>query len=315
MIYVEPDNNTGGYTMYKAIKHHLNKNIIQRQKLTGGYTFQTWLLTLSDNQKVVFRTQKDFETSGGRKIIISDVLEREKFFYSNVNRHIGHICPEIFVIDNSCEHHGDTFCIMEYIEGTPLDKCFDNFDTKTKNDVLYKIGETAARINSLQIDSNHPYIVSRGTWEEYIIERLRERLTPLIPNKIITQDEIDAIVEIMCGCNISKPLSFLHLDLRRTNMIYNNGNIFILDAENCEFSDPLWEIAVIDVGNELEPPLLEGYKNVHGKDLDIESNLYNCFKIERQALVTDLFLNEITNDKHMTSFHLDKFYDVKRKLL
>ena len=159
------------------------------------------------------------------------------------------------------------------MEGTPLDKCFNDFDAKTKNTVLYTIGEIAARINSVEIDSRHPYVTSRGVWEGYIVNRLRERLTPLVHNK------------------------------------------FILDAENCEFGDPLYEIAVIDVGNELEPAFLAGYQSVCSVDIETESGLYQFYKMERQALVTDVFANAVKNDKQLTTFHVEKFYELKQKLL
>ena len=85
--------------MDKAIKHYFNKNILTKERLTGGYTFETWLLTLSDGEQLVFRTQKDFVTGGGRQIIIAGILERERFFYEHVNNNLGHICPEVYVVD------------------------------------------------------------------------------------------------------------------------------------------------------------------------------------------------------------------------
>jgi len=91
--------------MEKAIRHHIGKGITEKVRLTGGYDFETWLLTLSGNEKVVFRTQRDFVTGGGKEIVIADVLEREKFFYENVNSKIGHICPDVFVVDGTREHY------------------------------------------------------------------------------------------------------------------------------------------------------------------------------------------------------------------
>jgi len=112
----------------QAIKHYFNKDIKEQVRLIGGYTFHTWLLSLSDNQKVVFRHQVDLKTGGGTIINVLDILEREKFFYDNVNKIIGNICPEVYVIDGTRKYHKDSFCIMEYIEGMPLNQCFDDFD-------------------------------------------------------------------------------------------------------------------------------------------------------------------------------------------
>ena len=298
--------------MQKAIKYHLQKEIKEQTKLTGGYTFQTWLLTLSDNQKVVFRAQRDFETGGGRKIVISDVLEREKYFYDNVNAQIGHICPKVYVVDGTHEHHDMSYCIMEYIEGTPLSDCFKDLDQQLQNSIHYKIGEIAAQINKLVIDKSHPYITERGSWEEYIASRLNERLSPLIGNEIISQDEINAITNLMRRQKVKHTSSFLHLDMRHVNMIYNNGELFILDAENCEFGDPLFELAVIDVAGELAPPLIEGYKSVFGSDVELDSGLYYLYKMERLALVLHLFMNIIKTDKESTQHYLDSFNKLKK---
>ena len=49
--------------MTDAIKHYIGKEIMNKRRLTGGYTFDTWMITLSDDQKVVFRSKKDFYTS------------------------------------------------------------------------------------------------------------------------------------------------------------------------------------------------------------------------------------------------------------
>jgi aminoglycoside phosphotransferase (APT) family kinase protein len=300
--------------MDRAIKHHLGKDIKEQTRLTGGYTFQTWLLTLSDDTKVVFRTQKDFDTGGGRKIIIADVLERERYFYNTVNKNIGRICPEVFVIDSTREHLDMSYCIMEYIEGTPLALCFRDFDTRTKNDILYKIGGIAAKINGIEIDGSHPYVSDRNSWEEYIADRLYERFKPFIC-EIITQTEADKITNSMRRKKAAKTLSFVHLDLRHVNMIYNNGDIFVLDAENCEFGDPLFELATIDVAGELGEPLLKGYNDVLGGEINLDDELYLFYKMERLALVLYVFMEEIKNDAKLTEYYLQGFLDIKNKLL
>ena len=301
--------------MDTAIKHHFGKDIKEQIQLTGGWTYQTWLLTLSDNKKVVFRTQRDFETAGGRKIIIADILQREKFFYDTVNKRIGHICPEVYAIDGTREYHENSYCIMEYIDGIPLNSCFPNFDKKKQNDILFKIGETAAKINEIEIDKTHPYVKSRNSWEDYIANRIYERISPLVKYEIITLDEANRITENMRHKKAKNTLSFLHLDMRHCNMIYNNGEIFVLDAENCEFGDPLHELAVIDVGMRgLDAELLEGYKSICS-DIDITDEIYFYYKLERLGLVVDVYINEIPDDSEGRQYYLKEFNETKNVLL
>ena len=204
---------------------------------------------------------------------------------------------------------------MEYIEGTPLDSCFKDFDVQTQNNLLCKIGEISAQINKLEIDNSHPYMTERGSWQEYIADRLTERLKPLTNNEIITQNEIDIIANRMRQKKVMQTTSFLHLDMRHVNMIYNSGDIFVLDAENCEFGDPLFELAVIDVAGELAPPLIEGYINISGNDMKLDDELYYLYKMERQALVLHLFMNLIKSDVNSTQLYLGRFNELKEKLL
>lgn len=297
--------------MDRAIRHHFNKDIKETIKLTGGWK-GTWLLILSDNQKLIFRTHLDGMTSGGRKIIMADIFRREKFFYENVNKKLGHICPEVYIIDDTREYYKNSYQISEYIEGKGLSKCFrEDFDEKAKNEISYRIGEIAAEINQIEIDPNHPYITSRNSWEEYLANRLYERLIPLVKNKFITLDEINKICEHMRNKKATHTLSFTHLDMRRSNMIYNNGKIFVLDAENCEFGDPLHELAVIDVAQESNDYLIEGYTSVF-KDINLNSELYYFYKLERLGLVLDIHFNMINVP---SQFYLDIFNEVKERML
>jgi aminoglycoside phosphotransferase (APT) family kinase protein len=262
----------------------------------------------------VFRSQIDFETGTGEKFNVAKALEREKFFYNNINNSISKICPEVYVVDGTREHFDESFCVMEYIEGTPLNLCFDNFNEEKKNEILYQIGSIAAKINSVEIEDSHPYIRNRKSWEDYIADRLYDRFIPLIISEVITKDEAFLISNNIRSKKAIKNLSFLHLDMRRTNMIYNNGNIYVIDAENCDFGDPLFELAVIDCGNELEQPLINGYKNTYTGHIDMDNELYYYYKMERMALVLHLFMNLIKSDTKATQKYLDVFNELKHRL-
>jgi len=301
--------------MDAAVTKHLGKDIKEKTRLTGGYTFETWMLVLSDNTKVVFRTRDDFVTGGSREIIIADVLERERFFHSGVNKELGRVCPEVYVVDGSREYYDKPYCIMEYIEGAPLSSCYDSFDGRTQCEISFKIGELAARIGALEIENTHPYVGDRGSWEEYISQRLRERLTPLLKNGVITQGEIDEITSGMRRQKAAKTNSFLHLDMRRVNMIYNGGAIFLVDAENCEFGDPLYELAVIDVGGELGAAVTEGYGSVCGYVPNLSGGLYRYYFMERHALVLDVFMNIVRSDWKATEIYLRRFCEARDKLI
>ncbi len=297
-----------------AIHKHYNKDIKSITPLTGGFSFETLLITFHDNDKVVFRSANDFVTSGGRKIVISETFHREKFFYDSVNAEISHICPNVYVIDDSLEVYNKPFQISEFLEGIPLNLYYNNLDESERYRIDYKVGETCAQINALQINPSHPYVTKRGGWETFLANRIVERLAPF-RNDLISQDEIDKITGCIVSQKPANTLSFLHLDMRYVNMIYQNGKILVLDAENSEFGDPLFDVATVDFSGGLNEAFLKGYENILGASLDLNQYLYYCYKFERASLVLDLFMNEIKSDTQATALYFEQFHQIKDKLL
>jgi len=306
--------------MDSAVKHHFNKEIKEKIRLTGGWK-EIWLLVLSDNQKVVFRTHS-IRPDTSEEIIansnkhMANIYKREKFFYENVNNKLGHICPEVYVVDDMCEYCKSSFQILEYIEGKNLSSCLkEDFNEQMKKDIYYKIGEITAQINSIEIDKKHSYITSRNSWEDYFANKLYNKLIPLVKNGFITADEIDKICENMRSKKATHTLSFTHLDIRPQNMVYNNGDIFVLDAEECEFGDPLNELAFTNLEWkmwEMYDYLLKGYKSV--TDIDLDSELYYYYQLDRLGLILDMHFNHGCMNS-WSQLYLNMFNVAKEKVL
>lgn len=292
--------------MDKVIRHYFNKCIEERVKLEIARK-DAWLLVLSDGQKVVFRACPD----------CTEIFEREKFFYDSVNKRIGKICPEVYVVDGTCEYYDKSFQVEEYIEGETLASCLLNnpeYDAQKRKELYYKIGETVARINQVEIDPNHPYVIGRKSWEHYIADKIRYQLNQIVKNGLITTAEIDRICESMCSKKATHTCAFLHRDIRPLNMIYNNGKIFVIDAETCEFGDPLNELACIQLEWnywEMYDSLLEGYKSV--LDIDVDSELFYYYQLEQIGETLDMHFNYgCKNNK--TQVFLNMFNDVKERI-
>lgn len=293
--------------MERAIKHYFNKEIKEKIELDISRK-DAWLLVLSDNQKVVFRAHPDY----------TDTFEHEKFFYESVNQKLGKVCPEVYVVDGTCEYYDKPFQIAEYIEGEILESCLwnnPNYDEQKRKELYYKIGETVARINQIEIDPSHPYVTNRTPWEEYIADKICYQLSQIVKNDLITTKEIDQICEKMRGKKAAHTLSFLHRDIRLQNMIYNNGKIFVIDAETCEFGDPLNELAFINLEWnfwEMYDCLLEGYKSV--LNIDTDSELFDYYKIEWVAELLDMHFNHDCGNS-TTQFFLNMFNELKERIL
>lgn len=302
--------------MDKAIEYYFNAKIKKKTKLTGGLSFNTWILTLEDSRRLIFRSANSYMNTGGRYIDVSDIFRREKFFYDSINIK-EQISPEVYVIDDSFTLYPEIFQIYEYIEGIPLDKCFDSLDDTEKSAVYYNIGATAAMINNIKIDAGNPYITQRGEWIPYISNRLKERLVPLIQNGLITMSEAEALKDGMEKFQSETlPLSFLHLDLRFCNMIYSNKKLYVIDAENSEFGDFYFEIARIENSGLLNNDFIKGYLNVSEiKSLNFSQDLYMYYKMESTALVVNVYLNEIFKNDNESRGYIRRLLELKETLL
>jgi len=298
-----------------AVKKYFGGDIVSVERLTGGYTFNTRLVTLAGGEKIVFRSSPDFYTGGGRKIIAEDIFRREKFFYENINGALGKICPEVYVIDGSLEFFGEPFQISEYMAGTRLDLCIGALSEPERRRVYFRFGEIAAGVNSVLIGEDHNYIKERGEWGAFFSARLRERLAPLIKNKLVNGDEIE---KLTAGCSRAigdkNFLSFLHLDMRFINMIYDGGKIYLIDAENCEFGDPLFELSVIELNGLMTEDFLTGYEGVSGETPDTSGEAFLYYKLERLALIANVFINEVGSEKDGERFKKE-FMRVKERLM
>jgi len=308
-------------TMNKAIKHHFGKRIKKRIKLPNGWK-ETWLLILSDGQKIVFRThairpniEKTVILSNNK--IMADIYNREKFFYESVNASLGTpICPRVLVVDGTGEYYENAFQISEFIEGKSLSECLKNdFDEQAKQDIYFKIGALTARINQVEIDPGHEYVAGRGSWEAHFADKLRGKLDMLVTNAFITAQEIEQICNNVRNMQATHTRSFMHLDIRPHNMIYRNGDLFLFDAEECEFGDPLYELACIDMEWnywEMHDELLKGYQSV--ASIDLRSGLYLYYKLERLAMVLDMHFNRGCMNS-FSQFYLNMFQEMKESML
>lgn len=292
--------------MDKAIKHYFNAEIVEKTKLENGWK-ETLLLTLSSDQKVVFRSCGNYTKH----------FEREKFFYETVNNSIGKICPDVYLVDGSCKFYDKSFQISEYLPGKTLRQCLQHeFDEEQKRNAYYQLGVLAARINRIEIAPNHPYVSEREPWESYFADKLlRVQLERIISNGLITSDEVERLCGVMKSKKAEKTLAFLHRDIRPDNVIYNNGQLFIIDSETCEFGDPLNEFARINLEWtywEMYDVLLDGYKSV--SNISVDSELFGLYQLESLAELLDMHYNHGCMNS-LTPDFLKKFNTVKDSIL
>lgn len=292
--------------MDKAVKQYFNAEIKERNKLCNGWK-ETWLLTLSDDKKVIFRAYRNY----------TEHFERERFFYESVNNSIGKTCPIVYVVDGTCKYYDKSFQLSEYLPGKTLRQCLQHeFDESQKKSAYYQLGALAAWINQIEIAPQHPYVQSRDPWEIYFADKLlRVQLDRIVPNGFVTSDEAEYLCRRMKFKKPKKTLSFLHRDIRPDNVIYNDGRLFIIDSETCEFGDPLNELARISLQWtfwEMYDVLLSGYKSVG--NISFDSELFGLYQLEWLAELLDMHYNHGCMNS-LTQGFLDRFNTVKSGIL
>ena len=98
-------------------------------------------------------------------------------------------------------------------------------------------------------------------------------------------------------------------------MIYNDGKIFVIDAEEGEFGDPLNDLARINLEWhywEMYDCLLNGYKSV--EDIDTDNELFGFYQLERLGEVLDMHYNHGCMNS-TTPYFLNRFNEIKEKVL
>lgn len=290
--------------MQEAIKHYFNKDIINKLRLQNGWK-ESWLLTLSDGEKVVFRACEDY----------TDFFERERFFYNTVNQNIGEVCPEVYVIDGSLQFSEKSFQISEYIQGDSFRIVLESADANKKIELYYELGQTIAKINQIKISSFKGEVFNRQPWIlHYTNELMKPQLLRIVNNKLITMEQIDKLCEKIRQNPVSEN-SLLHRDIRPDNIICNNDKMFVIDAETCELGDPLNELARINLQWhywENYDSLISGYKEV--LNVDTECEMFYYYQLEQLAEILDMHLNHGCLNS-TTSYFENKFKQIIDMLL
>ncbi len=292
--------------MEQAINQYFNQTIKESKKLDNGWK-ETYLLILSNEQKVVFRSCPEY----------TKVFEREKFFYDTVNADLENICPNVLVIDGSKKYYERPFQIAEYIDGISLRKLLETTTSDTeKRRLYYQLGQTVAKINQIKINKEHPYITERTSWEEHFAYKLLGmQLNRIVKNQLVSHDEVDILCNRMKNAKAANTLSFVHRDIRPDNIIYKDGVMYVIDAETCEFGDPLNDLARIFLEWtywEMLDEVLNGYQSIH--NIDINNDLFFLYQLEILAEILDMHCNHGCKNIHTPHF-LELFNDIKKKLL
>ena len=307
--------------MDRAIRHYFSSNIESRQRLDGGISFQTWLLTLENKMKIIFRYDEEMgvqEPLGNYYSVPTiEVFRREQQFYNGINEVWSDICPQIIVIDGSLEYFTHPFQMYHYIEGESLEQLAPAMSTVRRDALLEQIGELVGRIHEVKLSKGNDRYKESDDWRKFIAASLHDKLSSIMHDVHIDEKELDHC----CGAalkyaNIKEVNNYLHLDIRPCNIISDGQKLFLIDAENCEWGDPDYELARLEACRMLEPAFLKGYQRVRNeRKLDFTSNLFKVYRLDMAAQMVYLYLHIIKVSEDDLQYQLNAFDAAKREVL
>ena len=298
--------------MFENLNVLRNQSIIERQKISGGFSFETWKVTLEDGENLILRTAPKIKIENGKVFDPFEIFQREKSFYSLVNNEYPGRCPEVYEIIENYLSEDQAYQVMSYLEGTSIDKHIRTLDNSGKKLILKEIGIITAEINNIKPEeiSN----LNLGDWRKVFEKMLLERLNPLVDLDLLDVSHKDLILQTYLNQKIKNNKSLLHLDMRLTNLIYSEPNIHVIDSEHCRIGDPLYELAIVDVAGLLTKDFLEGYFSRTDFDLNIDSTIYKVYKLERLGALVYLFKCIVKNEEMFKNIY-DIFLDIKSEIL
>ncbi len=294
----------------RIIRDLSGENVIVIEKLSGGISFNTYKAVTGSGKAYVFRYGEDYVNSGGRYIDIAQTFRREKLFFDTVSDKLPIRVPHIYLVDDSRTRFDCVYEIYDYIDGRSLEELGDD----VTDAVYFLVGKSIARINMTELGDRR----NTEDWGTFFSARLKERLIPLEKDGLFSADETDTICSFYQGLRYPTTRAFLHLDVRKGNILYDEitGTVGLIDAENAEFGDPLFEIARIDVYNEMKEAFYAGYMEEMGLErIDRESVRYQGYKLESLAFLTNVFIHEIDATKETVESMISRTLRLKNRIL
>jgi len=218
-------------------------------------------LTIINGKKFIVRINMDPRS-----------LNKSKKEYNSLRivEHLG-IAPKVFHLETSKKCLGETFIILEYLEGKSLEEC-----KKVDKNTLRKLGRIVAQLHNTSIDNIRKHMGKIGSSKTDILNDIRIRIDYIKTKRKIYFKGKREFEDVLTNSYRrlqqlkfdSKPYYILgHGDIAPQNVIISAGKeLKLIDWEDLGLIDPAYEIAIIfdsfDFSDRQKELFLEEYSKV-----------------------------------------------------
>jgi aminoglycoside phosphotransferase (APT) family kinase protein len=217
------------------------------EELSDGWANVAYVIDLQDGKKVVLKVAPSSDKLLMRceKNNMKTEVEAMRMVSQMVNVPI----PHIYTYDPSCSLIPSEYFIMEYIEGTPLNKIKESLSSEEKRNIEKQLGEYNRSINSIKGTKFGYFHDGKGlkdSWSEVFRRLLDDVLADGQDAGVklpVSYADIEKEIEkrITALDEVTEPC-LVHWDLWDGNIFIHEGQISgIVDFERAIWGEPLFE--------------------------------------------------------------------------
>ncbi len=218
-------------------------------EIKQGFFNLAYCLTIQGNHKIVLKVSPPKHVKVMR--YEKDIMENEIEVLNKINSTID--IPVAKVLNYDCDKDiiENEYFFMDFIQGTPLDNVYDEFNEKQRNSISSDLGKYVKQITSIKSDFFGDITKKEkqfSTWSEAFLFMIKELLDDARDIRLKLPYEYNAIyhlIERYSGIlDKVEKASLVHKDLWKGNIFVDPQNpqiTAILDFERAIYGDALLE--------------------------------------------------------------------------
>ncbi|MEI5905553.1 aminoglycoside phosphotransferase family protein [Bacillus spongiae] len=175
-----------------------------------------------------------------------------------------------------------------------------------------KMGELVNQLHHIEIVSNHEILYE--DCHAFLSERIvkNNNLAMRKGNIHIPLPSVEELYAIFQSFPLKK--RFLHMDIRKENMIYDADQIVALfDWTNAIMGDPVLELMRIDEYGLLNEDFINGYQNFEREMARVPTIVQLLYRYHTVAMLTNLFCFEL-KDLHQGEKTMKRLYELRNQV-